>query len=578
VEPGGVYWSNDCGDTWAKWGDEGAGLTDTHVIDLAFHPSDTDVLIAGTQSGNVFRSGDAGQNWIWQAHVEPRIEQIIVNPFEDFEAWIVTSPPRSEADPPYVYTSTNLVDWTPVAAFDGGAGSQPVTDLAFPAPNTIWAASGYGMVSIDGGATWSETQGWAPVLAEDGAVSFGVHPDAPDVLYGGHFFGGVSKSTDGGTTWQRTSRGLAGVIPHDLAVAPDDPETLYVYTTRGMLKSQNGGRSWQSLEKWIGGLTGEHILAVDPFTPDRVYLGQPCDDALCLWISEDGGEAWREVTSTVPSFVSGHRSVIHVLSPHPTEERHIFAGVGFYPEPGAVSPSEGGIFVSEDSGEHWSFLAATEALSSVEEIAYDAINPDQIYAGAAGTGLWKSITGGSTWEQLTVPGLAPPIGVESLAAHPDRSGVLLARLMSSAETENPDGVLYSSQDAGSTWTQLDDGTSDGGLWITPPVPGMSPYLLYTGCGGSPCRSLDLGESWSTIYGVPAPRVMASATDGDRIVVYAASPGGMAAVEQAALHAVGLVSDIPGRGSVMGSGVYRTTLRPLDQHVYLPLITRKSAAR
>jgi hypothetical protein len=29
---------------------------------------------------------------------------------------------------------------------------------------------------------------------------------------------------------------------------------------------------------------------------------------------------------------------------------------------------------------------------------------------------------------------------------------------------------------------------------------------------------------------------------------------------------------------MGSGVYRTTLRPLDQHVYLPLITRKSAAR
>jgi photosystem II stability/assembly factor-like uncharacterized protein len=570
-EPGGVYWSDNCGDTWEKWGDESTGLTDTHVIDLAFHPDNPDVMVAGTQTGNVFRSDDGGQNWIWQARVEPQIAKIKFNPFGDHEAWIQTRSTQGLSGPPYVYTSTNLMDWTPVAALDGG----PVTDLAFPAPDTIWAAAGYGMVSTDGGVTWSETQGWDPVLAEDGAASFGVDPDAPHVLYGGHFFGGVSKSTDGGDTWQRTNEGLAGVIPYDLAVAPDDPETLYAYTTRGMLKSQNGGRSWQSLDKWFGGVGGKHMLAVDPFTSDRLYLGQLCDDAFCLSISEDGGETWREVTRTLPSTYSGYSSGIQVLSPHPTEVGRIFAGVAFFPDPPNETPlDEGGIFVSEDHGEQWSFITATVPLSSVEEIHYDAINPDHIYAGTAGNGLWKSTTRGSTWKQLVVPGIEQPLAVNDMASHPGRAGVLLARLLSFANTANPSGVLYKSQDGGSNWTQLDDGTSSGGLWFAPPVPEMAPYILYSGCGDTPCRSLDVGSSWNTIYGVPAPRVMASATDGERIVVYSASPGGMAAAEQAALRAMGLMGDIPGQGSVMGGGVYRTTLRPLDQHVYLPLVLRQ----
>jgi photosystem II stability/assembly factor-like uncharacterized protein len=574
VEPGGVYRSDDCGDSWAKWGDESTGLTDTHVIDLAFHPDDAKVMIAGTQSGNVFRSHNAGQSWVWQAHIGPRIEKLTYNPFGEHEAWIQTSPIRGESAPPYVYTSTNLTAWTPVPAFDSGAGSQPVTDLAFPAPDTIWAASGYGMVSTDGGATWSETQGWAPVLAEDGAVSFGADPDAPNVLYGGHFFGGVSKSTDGGATWQRTSEGLAGVIPHALAVAPDDPEILYAYTTRGMLKSQNGGRGWQSLDKWIGGKTGKHMLAVDPFTPDRVYLGQPCDDAFCLWISEDGGESWREVIAAIPTSFSGHTTGIGVLSPHPTEEGHIFAGVSFYPDHASDTPTGGGIFQSEDYGEQWTFLASTEPLSSVEEIHYDAVNPHQIYAGTGGTGIWRSTTGGSAWQQQTVPGLAQPIGVNDMATHPGRADVILVRLLSFAETANPDGLLYLSQDAGDSWTQLDEGTSNGGLWFAPPAPGMAPYMLYTGCGDSPCRSLDIGRSWNVIYNAPPPRVMASATDGDRIVIYAASAGGMGVVEGlSALNATGAMDQVPGRGRAMGSGVYRTTLRTLNQHIFMPVVLR-----
>lgn len=578
AEAGGVYWSNNCGDSWQKWGDENSGLSDTHVVDMAFHPDNAATMILGTQSGNVFRSADGGRNWSLQAHVAAHIEKLYYSPFGDHEAWVLSSPPRGESNPPFAYTSTNLTSWTPVTIADGGGNSYPVTDLVFPAPDTIWAAMGYGVISYDGGATWSDVPGWAGVLAEDNVVSFAIESASPDVIHAGYAMGGVAQSIDGGGTWQRTSQGLAGVLPYALALAPDDLETLYAYTTRGLLKSENGGHSWRSLEKWIGGRTGNHLLAVDPVMPDRVYLGQSCDDALCLWVSEDGGETWREVSAALPATFSGYSTAINVLSPHPMQDGRIFAGVAFNPPEGnGEQPTDGGIFISDDHGEHWAFLTGSEPLSNVTEIAYDAVNPNLIYAGTAGSGIWKSVTGGATWQQLNVPGLAPPVGVGSMATHPDLANVLLARLLSSADTENPPGILYITRNAGAGWTELDEGTSDAGLWFAPPAPQMPPYMLYTGCAGSACRSMDVGDSWNTIYGVPRPTAMVAGTDGERIVLYAASPGGMAAAEEGthALTDRGPDDDIPGLGNVLGSGVYRTTLQPFDQDLYLPLLTRQA---
>jgi photosystem II stability/assembly factor-like uncharacterized protein len=235
------------------------------------------------------------------------------------------------------------------------------------------------------------------------------------------------------------------------------------------------------------------------------------------------------------------------------------------------------IFFSDDHGESWERLADKESISAVNDFAYDAVDPYLIYASTQDSGIWRSATGGSAWQQLSIAGLTPSVSAESMAAHPDRPNVILARVLNFEDTLNANGYLYISQNAGDGWTRLDDdeGTSDDGLVFAPPAAGMSPYMLYTGCGSGACRSMDTGSSWNTIYGVPRPTAMVAATDGERIVIYAASPGGMAAADEPALSAAGAV---PGRGSVMGSGVYRTTLRPLDQHVYLPLVVRGTLAR
>jgi photosystem II stability/assembly factor-like uncharacterized protein len=577
TEPGGLYRSTDCGSTWVLWAGEGEGLTDTHVIDMAFRPGDPTTMILGTQSGNVFHSTDGGEGWTWQAHVEPRVERIIYNPFDADEAWILTSPPQSSWQTPYVYTSTNLTTWTPVTVTDGGGNSYWVTDLVFLSPDTIWAAMGYGVVSTDGGASWSDA-GWAGLIAEDNVTAYAIDPGAPDVVYAGYAIGGVTRSADGGATWQAANEGLAGVIPQALAISPDDPDLLYAYTTRGLLRSENGGRAWQSLDRWVGGPGGTHMVAVDPFTATRVYLGRQCVDAFCFDISEDAGDTWRPISTTLPPEMQGYDVSVNVIAPHPLVAGRIFAGFNLYPlGAGTASGPDGGLLVSEDYGETWTPhpIATSESISGVTQIVYDAVDPGLIYLGTGDSGLWRSRSGGATWQALNIQGLAKPIAVGSMATHPDRTGVILARLLSFADTANPGGDLYLSQDDGDNWTRLDENTSDFGLVFAPPAPDMGPYMLYKGCGRGACRSMDTGRSWHTIYGVPRPTAMVAGTDGTRIVIYAASPGGMAAAEEEAraLLSLGATATIPGQGSLMGSGVYRTTMRPLDRRVYLPLVVR-----
>src|SRR5437870_6019484 len=109
----------------------------------------------------------------------------------------------------------------------------------------------------------------------------------PNVFYIGVNNGGVWKSTDYGLVWKpifdEQPTGSIGA----LAVAPSDPNILYVgsgeglqrpdlSTGDGIYKSTDAGKTWQQL----GLRNGQQIPAIliDPRDPDRVFvavLGHP---------------------------------------------------------------------------------------------------------------------------------------------------------------------------------------------------------------------------------------------------------------------------------------------------------------
>src|SRR5664280_123613 len=131
----------------------------------------------------------------------------------------------------------------------------------------------------------------------------------PNVFYIGVNNGGVWKTDDFGRTWKPIfddqPTGSIGAI----AVAPSDPNTIYVgsgeglqrpdlSTGDGMYKSTDGGNSWRHL----GLRDAQQIPAilVDPRNPNRLFvavLGHPYgpNPERGVFRSSDGGQTWQKV-------------------------------------------------------------------------------------------------------------------------------------------------------------------------------------------------------------------------------------------------------------------------------------------
>ncbi|HLV95034.1 MAG TPA: hypothetical protein VKS44_07565 [Candidatus Acidoferrales bacterium] len=109
--------------------------------------------------------------------------------------------------------------------------------------------------------------------------------------------GGIFKSTDGGSTWQKLTNGL----PEDanqahIAISRSNPQILFasIAAERGvkLYKSENGGESWtvatddpRPAQRIGGGDLPEP--AIDPKNPEVVYM-----TSIVTWKSTDGGKTW----------------------------------------------------------------------------------------------------------------------------------------------------------------------------------------------------------------------------------------------------------------------------------------------
>src|SRR5262249_5635802 len=120
---------------------------------------------------------------------------------------------------------------------------------------------------------------------------------------------GISKSTDGGVTWNWYQIAPAPVNPppifaQALAVDPKTPSILYAATTAGMYKSTDAGVTWKaSGSSPIGGLA----VAIAPQNSSIVYasFGTTVTGPLLspnpgLFKSIDAGATWTPVNNGLP--------------------------------------------------------------------------------------------------------------------------------------------------------------------------------------------------------------------------------------------------------------------------------------
>ncbi len=277
VNNGGVWKSNDYGRVWKPVFDQ---MPTGSVGDIAVSESNPNVVFVGCGEGiqrpdlsvgdGVYKSNDAGKTWTNMGLKDgQQIGDIIIDPKDENRIFVAV--------------------------------------LGHPyGPNTERGV----YRSLDGGKNWER------VLYKDentGAIQVNFDPNNSNILYADLWAGrqgpwengqwngkesGLFKSTDGGTTWKKLTKGLPtteqGLGRIGFTIAPTNSNRLYATVDAGkyggIYRSDDAGESWTLANPdgrfWGRGSDFAEIKA-DPTNADIVYSAN-----VVVWKSTDGAKTW----------------------------------------------------------------------------------------------------------------------------------------------------------------------------------------------------------------------------------------------------------------------------------------------
>ena len=256
----------------------------------------------------------------------------------------------------------------------------------------------------------------------------------------------------------------------------------------------------------VGGRLTDVVM--HPSDTQTVYIAAASGG---VFKSEDLGESWQSIFDDQPSLSIG------ALAIDPEDPDIIYVGTGEVNGGGGSLTYGGtGMYKSMDAGQTWESLGLTET-RHIGRIVIDPSNSQRIFVAAMGRlfseneerGLFRSEDGGQTWENVLY--VSPQTGSIDVVINPNSPDTMYTamwqriRYPGSRIFGGEEGGVYRSTDGGSTWTELMNGlpqTGIGriGLGMAPSEPNVL-YALYAdeiGPFEGFYKSLDGGDSWSRL--------------------------------------------------------------------------------
>lgn len=343
----------------------GPALMSGRIGDIAIDPLDRSTWYVAACSGGVWKTTNSGVTFqpIFDNYGSYSIGCLALDPNDRFTLWVGTGENNSQRSVGYgdgLYKST-----------DGGQSFQKVglessehigmivvhpddSDTVYvAAQGPLWrSGDDRGLYkTTDGGKSWKKILDISP---DTGINEVHLDPENPDIMYASSYQrrrhtwvlinGGpesaIYKSTDGGDSWKKITRGLPGgdLGRIGMDISPVNPEVLYAVVEAagdqsGFYRSENRGESWRRVSDAVSSSPQYYNeIVACPHNVDRVYLLDTY-----MRVSEDGGASFRAL-GEADKHVDNHALVID-----PEDEEHLLIGC------------DGGLYETWDQGRTYDF-------------------------------------------------------------------------------------------------------------------------------------------------------------------------------------------------------------------------------
>jgi photosystem II stability/assembly factor-like uncharacterized protein len=408
--PAGMQ-STDPLDAVAKrlvWRSVGPSVMSGRIADVAVVESDPQVWYAASASGGLWKTINNGTSFdpIFEDQGSISIGDIAVATSDPNVVWVGTGEANNRNSSSWgdgVYKSTDAgKTWTNMGLKDSHHIGRILIDPKDPnivyvaAVGRLWGHNKERGVfkTTDGGRTWTHS---LFIDEKTGAQDLAMDPTDPNTLYAAmyerlrtaysfHATGpgsGIHKSTDGGKTWRKLTKGLVTeqVGRIGLDIYRKNPSVIYAViesdaggtenrvedTSKqgGVFRSDDKGETWQRLNNISPRPFFHGQIRVDPTDDRRVWvLGGS------VFVSTDGG---RSFTTGYPGVHGDH----HAMWINPQNPRQLMLG------------TDAGVYMSYDRGARWSRFN-TYPLGQYYAIGVDMQKPYHIYGGLQDNGVWGS--------------------------------------------------------------------------------------------------------------------------------------------------------------------------------------------
>ncbi|HEX4824445.1 MAG TPA: hypothetical protein VFV19_09035 [Candidatus Polarisedimenticolaceae bacterium] len=270
----------------------------------------------------------------------------------------------------------------------------------------------------------------------------------------------MKSSTFGGLAFRGIGPAMISGRITDVAVDPRNNAVRYITAASGNVwKTTNAGTTWTPIFDDQGSYS-IGCITLDPKNPLVVWLGTGENDSQRsvsygdgIYKSTDGGASWENMG------LKDSQHISKILVDPRDSNIVLVAAQG----PLWNSGGDRGLYRTDNGGKTWKAILTVDENTGITDVAQDPRNPDVLYAaayqrrrhvwtlidGGPGSGIWKSVDGGTIWKKLENGLPKSDMGRIGLAIAPSKPDTVYAVV----EAANKEGGFFRSTDQGGNWTK-----------------------------------------------------------------------------------------------------------------------------